>query len=96
MRYLVELNNFESPSEKHAREVAEAAARGETHPAKKPRMPEPQDGMSLKSLRDSPLILFEFWKQAGQTNLNFLYTVGELGRVSLKYELKCETSPRHC
>jgi len=43
MRYLVELNNFESPSEKHAREVAEAAARGETHPAKKPRMPEPQE-----------------------------------------------------
>lgn len=59
MRYLVELNNFESPSEKHAREVAEAAARGETHPAKKPRMPEPQDGVSLKSLRYSPLILFE-------------------------------------
>lgn len=58
MRYLVELNNFESPSEKHAREVAEAAARGETHPAKKPRMPEPQDGVNLKSLRYSPLILF--------------------------------------
>jgi hypothetical protein len=43
MRYLVELNNFESPSEKHAREVAEAAARGEAHPAKKLRTPEPED-----------------------------------------------------
>lgn len=43
MRYLVELNNFESPSEKHAREVAEAAARGEAHPAKKLRTPEPEE-----------------------------------------------------
>ena len=29
MRYLIELNNFESPSEKLAREKAEAEARGE-------------------------------------------------------------------
>ena len=28
MRYLIELNNFESPSEKLAREKAEAEARG--------------------------------------------------------------------
>ena len=42
MRYLVELNNFESPTEKHVREKAEAEARGESHPAKKPRE-EPQE-----------------------------------------------------
>ncbi|CAE7928619.1 tank-1 [Symbiodinium sp. KB8] len=44
MRYLIELNNFESPSEKLAREKAEAEARGEAHPVKrlKPPTPPPQ------------------------------------------------------
>mmetsp|Transcript_25545 Transcript_25545/g.53415 ORF Transcript_25545/g.53415 Transcript_25545/m.53415 type:complete len:287 (-) Transcript_25545:113-973(-) len=41
MRYLIELNNFESPSEKLAREKAEAEARGEAHPVKKFKPPTP-------------------------------------------------------
>ncbi|CAK9056563.1 Poly [ADP-ribose] polymerase 1 (PARP-1) (ADP-ribosyltransferase diphtheria toxin-like 1) (ARTD1) (DNA ADP-ribosyltransferase PARP1) (NAD(+) ADP-ribosyltransferase 1) (ADPRT 1) (Poly[ADP-ribose] synthase 1) (Protein poly-ADP-ribosyltransferase PARP1) [Durusdinium trenchii] len=43
MRYLVEFNNFESPTEKYEREKAEAEARGESHPAKKLRAEEPEE-----------------------------------------------------
>ena len=74
MRYLVELNNFETPSEKYEREKAEAEARGESHPAKKPRHdPEPEEDEEPSfGCRLSLSRLLQYTK--GSTNDYRLYT----------------------
>jgi len=53
MRYLIELNNFESPSEKLAREKKEAEARGEAPPLKKLKPPTPPPASDEEDEEDS-------------------------------------------